>query len=582
MKCFRIFCFFCVSTLTCAALDREAFTFTKYDLEVRVEPEQQRLAVRGKITLRNDAAASQKNISLQISSSLDWRSIQLAGKPVQFVSQPFTSDIDHTGALSEAIVTLPKEIAHAQSLELEIGYEGTVPLDTSRLTRIGVPEETAKHSDWDQIGKTWAVVRGIGDVAWYPVATEAANLSEGNQAFDTIARWKGREQGSDFRVNLCTVGEQSTQLERFMNALPLAEASAGSGDAKVHEPSIDCGVFVFQPMGLAVPTLAIGNYEMLSRSGMTIRYLSGHKAAAENYALAGEVSTPLLSEWFGSPKGTAQIVDIEDPQASPFESGGALFTALATTNSMSYELAAVHQLTHVAFPSPRLWIFEGLAHFAQALTRESSAHGGQDGRKAALDFMASHRSSLGESEKAIASEHTPNSASDRSLINTGNEELYRSKSMYVWWMLRDMLGDENIKKALAAYRPERDTEPAYMQHLLETQSKRDLEWFFDDWVYRDRGLPDFRIVSAYPRKLVGNGSMVTVTIENLGDAGAEVPVILHLDGAEVIKRIEVRARSKTSIRVEAQSQAREVVVNDGSVPESDIGNNSFKIQTVSQ
>ena len=37
------------------ALEREAFTFTKYILEVRVEPEQQRLGVRGKITLRNDS-----------------------------------------------------------------------------------------------------------------------------------------------------------------------------------------------------------------------------------------------------------------------------------------------------------------------------------------------------------------------------------------------------------------------------------------------------------------------------------------------------------------------------------------------
>ena len=44
---------------------------------------------------------------LQISSSLDWRSIRAGGKQLQFVSQPYTSDIDHTGALSEAIVTLP-------------------------------------------------------------------------------------------------------------------------------------------------------------------------------------------------------------------------------------------------------------------------------------------------------------------------------------------------------------------------------------------------------------------------------------------------------------------------------------------
>ena len=40
--------------------------------------------------------------------------------------------------------------------------------------------------------------------------------------------------------------------------------------------------------------------------------------------------------------------------------------------------------------------------------------------------------------------------------------------------------------------PEADSEPTYFQKLLEAQTKHDLEWFFDDWVYRDRGLPDFQ------------------------------------------------------------------------------------------
>src|SRR5690242_19670386 len=91
----------CGSNLTAAALDREAFTFTHYDLDVRIEPEQQRLGVRGKITLRNDSDSPQKSLVLQISSTLRWRSIQLEGKPVEFLSQDYTSDIDHTGALTE-------------------------------------------------------------------------------------------------------------------------------------------------------------------------------------------------------------------------------------------------------------------------------------------------------------------------------------------------------------------------------------------------------------------------------------------------------------------------------------------------
>src|SRR6266849_4338113 len=127
------------------ALDREAFTFTNYDLNVRVEPEQQRLGVRGKITLRNDSTAPQKNIALQISSTLDWSSIQVGGSAVEFVTHEYTSDIDHTGALSEAIVTLPHEVPPKGTVDLEIVYEGVIPLDVTRLTRIGVPQEKAKR-----------------------------------------------------------------------------------------------------------------------------------------------------------------------------------------------------------------------------------------------------------------------------------------------------------------------------------------------------------------------------------------------------------------------------------------------------
>src|SRR6202795_245651 len=118
MKFFCVLYLLCVFASTAWALEREAFTISKYDLEIRLEPEQQRLGARGKITLRNDSSHPQKVAALQISSSLNWRSIRVDGKAVQFVSQPYTSDVDHTGALSEAIVTLPVEIKPRESVEL--------------------------------------------------------------------------------------------------------------------------------------------------------------------------------------------------------------------------------------------------------------------------------------------------------------------------------------------------------------------------------------------------------------------------------------------------------------------------------
>src|ERR1700738_1646475 len=118
-----------ISFANAITLDREAFTFLSYDLNVRVEPELQRLGVRGKIILRNESQTPQKIAVLQISSSLDWRSIRASDKPLQFVSQPYTSDIDHTGALSEAIVTLPDAVAPKATIELQVAYEGVVVLD---------------------------------------------------------------------------------------------------------------------------------------------------------------------------------------------------------------------------------------------------------------------------------------------------------------------------------------------------------------------------------------------------------------------------------------------------------------------
>src|SRR5215469_16520530 len=237
MKFLRLFlcvlCVLCGSELSAFTLDREAFSITRYDLNATVEPEQQRLAVRGAITVKNDSESAQRNVVLQVSSSLNWISIQLDGKPAAFVTQTYTSDVDHTGALTEAIVTLPHAIAPKQIIDFQIGYEGTIVQDATRLTRIGVPEATARHSDWDAIGKDFTAVRGIGYVAWYPIATEAASLSDGNSVFQAIGRWKQREAEAEMKVSLCnrvvTGQEGSAPSFVFMNDAYVGVRGGGGG-----------------------------------------------------------------------------------------------------------------------------------------------------------------------------------------------------------------------------------------------------------------------------------------------------------------------------------------------------------------
>ena len=197
--------------------------------------------------------------------------------------------------------------------------------------------------------------------------------------------------------------------------------------------------------------------------------------------------------------------------------------------------------------------------------------------------MGLHRYALSAAEKEEKENLTTALRSkdevQRSLVNTTDEELYRSKAMCVWWMLRDMIGEPALKKALASYRPDEDKEPSYMLRLIQAQTKKDLEWFFDDWVYYDRGLPDFKIESAFTRQTAPGAYILTITVNDLGAAGAEVPLTVKFAGGEVTQRLGVRGKSNGVIRVEVPKPPEEVSVNDGSVPESETTNHVFKIET---
>ena len=541
------------------ALDREAFTFTNYDLNVRVEPEQQRLAVRGRITLRNDSASPQRSLVLQISSSLDWRSIQFDGKPLEYVDHEYTSDIDHTGALSEAIVSLAREVPSKGTVELEVGYEGVIALDTTRLTQIGMPEDKARHSDWDQISKSFTAVRGIGYVAWYPVATEAANLSEGNSVPETVGRW--------------TVKHVDTTMELLFESTapgPIMFSGAG-GLGVVHvDPDIaKVAPFRMVRPGVNVPTFVIANYQTLTKDLITVEYLPGQQDAAETYEeVAVQIDVPV-----GRGPGSLQILGLPDPDASPFVTEGMLLTPLKSPLTNEAELSLVYAKARRSVVAPWAWIQDGLAHYAQAAFIEA-----QQGRQAALDYLNTHKAVLIGAEKQIAGK-PGDRESTRSLINAPDDLYLQTKAMDVWWMLKDMVGN-TPNEALFNYQVAEDKEPAYMQRLIEKQYHRDLQWFFDDWVYHDRGLPDFRVDSVFSRPIETGGFLVTITIENLGNAGAEVPVTLQIEGgSEIRRRLEVHAKSKNSLRIESPSAPRQVIVNDGSVPESDLSNNTYKIET---
>jgi hypothetical protein len=270
-----------------------------------------------------------------------------------------------------------------------------------------------------------------------------------------------------------------------------------------------------------------------------------------------------------------QILQLPSAEAAAFVSDSILLIPLNTPISTDAELNSVYALARQSKISERLWIQDGLAHYAQLAHIEKAG-----GRPLVLSYLGIRRSLLSEAAKGqpVAAQHETTG----SLINSGDDPKSQMKAMWVWWMLNDMCGEDSIPQAMSNYQVAADKEPSYMQHLLEASCKKDLEWFFDDWVYRDKGLPDFHIASVFPRKNLKEGYLTTVTIENLGNAGAEVPVTLHDDGGNFNEKLLVKAKSQASVRFSTTYMPDQVTVNDGGVPESDFNNNTVKVEAVTE
>lgn len=567
------------------ALDRRAFTITRYQLEVQVDRTSHVMAVTGKVTLRNDSSLPQKNVVLQVSSSLAWNSITLDDKPLQWLGENYTSDIDHTGSLAEAIVALPKAMPPGNSITLDIQYGGTVTPDSTRLTRMGAPDEVAARNDWDQISDSFTAVRGLGYVVWYPVAIESVSMSEGNSVFDAIAAWKERQAHSEFDARIIVLGASTESLCIAVNT---AVSSCGENressettqaGAKLKEFS---NTITLNGMRETTPAFAIANYQSLDRPTVSLLHLPEDTQLARDYALAAEANDPLVKDWLGEPGQPARIVELTDPNANPYQSGAILFTPLREAPTPTLQLLLMPTQVAARFHSPHAWIQEGTERFLQTVLIDT-----RSGRKAALEFLDEYREPLVKAEEMAhpkaetTSQQTAEaSAADNTLLNTNDELYLRGKGSFVIWMLRDMVGDTAMQSALAAYHPGADKDPGYLQRLLQARSKRDLEWFFDDWVYRDRGLPDFHVDSAYARPLLSEAKsfLVTATIENRGRAGAEVPVLMQTPSGEKVMRVVVKAGGKGSGRIEVPVAPDKVVVNDGSVPEANVpGSNVFDV-----
>jgi hypothetical protein len=513
-------------------------------------------------------------VRLQISSALDWEQLRIIGRQSTFTAGVLNSDADHTGQLHEATLTLAAPLAPGGTLQLDVTYSGTIAQSAKRLLAIGTPPEVADQSDWDRITIEFTGLRGFGNVLWYPASSVPVILGDGNRLFDEIGEHKLRLAGASFRLALTIEAPPGLAPNiALVNGHPVDLTVSQTADASV--ASIAIAKVENSVLGFEAPSIFVASRVA---HPVTDTVLWTRPESDPNVAAWGEAANrviPFLQGWLGKrPRSQLTILELPEDGDIPFETGALLAAPVRAATPEVLDGVMAHALTHAWVQSPRAWLNEGVAHFMGTLWTEK-----QQGRDRALASLDAGREAL-----ALAEPESPGVGDGQPLIACISPVYYRTKAAYVFWMLRDMVGDTTLSAALRGYDPAADTAPDTFEKLLENAGqRRNLAWFFADWVYADKGLPDLSIESVFPSPAAVQGSyLVAVNLANNGYAAIEVPVEVISEPTTVTQRVVLAGRSKAVQRILIQGTPIEVRANDGTIPETQATIHSTKLDVVAK
>jgi hypothetical protein len=581
-----------VDAPTASDAEREAVTFTDFNMDVHLRTAEHEIAVRALITVRNDGKSSLALIPLEISSALHWERIRVAERDAPYTIATLNSDTDHTGQLHEAAVKLATPLASGATLQLDVTYSGAIPQSAQRLLALGTPDDVALHSDWDAIDTDFTGLRGFGNVVWYPASAPPVILGDGARVFDEMGEHKLRMAGAHFLLHLTVEfphGHAPTVALIDGHSVPLTVTEPQNGSEEISgvaTASLDSAT-----LGFEAPSLFVAIRTEHHATNTTLWTLPTDDEAVGDWASAVSAVTPFLQSWLGpTPRSQLTILDLPDPDDAPFETGPLLVTPVrqGTPDQLTGVLA--HALTHAWMSSPRAWLSEGVANFMGTLWIEK-----QSGRQKALELLESGRNAL-----ALIEPPSPGESTGQPLAQAISPVYYRTKAAYVFWMLRDLVGDPALSAALRAYDPAQDAarglgsnagSGSFEKLLQQAGPHRDLDWFFADWVDADKGLPDIAIDHVFFASAEAashspstsdsvegpdvNGApeadawIVTVDLANSGYAAAQIPITVRNQLTSATQRIVVPARSKATERILIQGRPTEVQANDGTVPETE-------------
>ncbi|MDT4898682.1 MAG: aminopeptidase [Acidobacteriota bacterium] len=318
-----------------------------------------------------------------------------------------------------------------------------------------------------------------------------------------------------------------------------------------------------QPHASYLTSLVVGNYAKLddAYNNIPLEYYTYH--GTEETALRSFGKTPEMMRLF------SQKLDYEYPYeryaqtiVANFIFGG-MENITATTHAdseilystsqgaqLSTENLISHELAHSWFGNlvtckdwSELWLNEGFATFMEAVFREHEA-----GHDAYLNEMRSN-TSLFFLEDLLKYRRPLRYDLYGTAIDIFDATVYK-KGALVLHMLRETVGDEMFWKALHQYLEEYKYKPvgtADLQRVFEETTGQQLNWFFDQWVYK-AGYPELRVRSFYhapTRKL-------TLEVTQTQSAQAMTPLVFRLPveieiataAGERTEKIEITRRTQ--------------------------------------
>lgn len=672
---------------------RSALVFTARDLDLHVTPGSSQMTARARFTVRNQGSEPLRTLTVQLSSSLSWESFALNGKTLSFTQHRMATDADHTGEVTEALVTLPEPLAAGASVTLTGFYAGAIVPSAVRLTRIGAPPEQASRIDWDAIDADGMALRGFGNAIWYPVSSPALFLGDGAKLFQAVGAMRAAEAGSSFALRLAVDYTGEPPVAVFMNGRRLtAEHVTEEPNMPVAEShGVATVASAAAPLGFRTPSLFVSWHEPRPSDDLMIEAVTERPEAVTPYNTAAHQLEPLLQLWLGPTP--LQPLNLFDHAGQPFEDDALLVAPLTETEPLKIAPTLVHSLAHAWFHSSLPWLNEGVPQFLAVVEAEATA--GRDISLASLRAMivpltlmepepavvAKRATPLSEQTPAPITQQTPlpfdprnlpgppisytggaatpaagqpsadqpktaaapekaapspifssstdsgaapadadkaasgdtagNTASNttetlpamltppagqpgQSLIAAHDEVYYRAKAAAVLVMLRSLTSDEAMQHALKQYRelarratPAQPEDPTAFERLLEQASGRSLRWVFDDWVYNDRGLADLSIQSVTPRSLTAkNGKdvswLVAVEVHNQGNVNVEVPVTVRSGKLTTTERVRIGPQASVTTRILFGGVPDEVLVNDGSIPETVAPLHRYRLHVVDE